>query len=417
MSNQRIQQAVEAQGSLGKGRNTGLAKQRRTAGFRQPTGRAEPGAGPPPSRPTGSTGWLGIVSAICLGLCLPAGGAVRVKEIASVEGVRENQLVGYGLVVGLNGTGDKRQTFFSAQTLANLLDRMGVQVPPTAMLVRNTAAVMVTANLPAFAQPGTRIDVQVAAIGDATNLQGGLLVLTPLKAATGEVYAVAQGPVVTAGFVARGGGGNSTTLNHPTAGRIPGGAIIERSPPSLMADGKLRLQLRQPDFTTAARLAQTVNGKFPGAARCENAALVEVQIPPEFRQKTVEFLAEIEGLTLETDQIRKIVINERTGTITAGQDIRIRPVSILHGALTVEIRTEYQASQPGALSPGNTVVTPDVKVAVKEEQAKNVQLRQGATVEDLARALTSIGATARDIIAILQSLKASGALDAELEVI
>lgn len=342
---------------------------------------------------------------------------MRVKEIASVEGVRENQLVGYGLVVGLNGTGDKRQTFFSAQTLANLLDRMGVQVPPTAMLVRNTAAVMVTANLPAFAQPGTRIDVQVAAIGDATNLQGGLLVLTPLKAATGEVYAVAQGPVITAGFVARGGGGNSTTLNHPTAGRIPGGAIIERSPPSLMADGKLRLQLRQPDFTTAARLAQTVNGKFPGAARCENAALVEVQIPPEFRQKTVEFLAEIEGLTLETDQIRKIVINERTGTITAGQDIRIRPVSILHGALTVEIRTEYQASQPGALSPGNTVVTPDVKVAVKEEQAKNVQLRQGATVEDLARALTSIGATARDIIAILQSLKASGALDAELEVI
>mgnify|MGYP001110575762 CR=1 FL=1 len=393
-------------------------------GHRKPAGQVRPGdsgsrhaAGSPPRRPTGSPWRPGIVFAVLLALCVTARGAVRVKEVASVEGVRENQLVGYGLVVGLNGTGDKRQTFFSAQTLANLLDRMGVQVPPTAMLVRNTAAVMVTANLPAFAQPGTRIDVQVAAIGDATNLQGGLLVLTPLKASTGEVYAVAQGPVVTAGFVARGGAGNTTTLNHPTAGRIPGGAIIERSPPSLMAEGKLRLQLRQPDFTTAARLAKTVNEKFPGTARCENAALVEVDIPPEFRHKTVEFLAEIEGLTLEADRIRKIVINERTGTITAGQDIRIRPVSILHGALTVEIRTEYEVSQPGALSPGNTVVAPDVKVGVREEQAKNVQLRQGATVEDLARVLTSIGATARDIIAILQSLKASGALDAELEVI
>lgn len=348
---------------------------------------------------------------------LPASAAVRIKEIAAVEGVRENQLIGYGLVVGLNGTGDKRQTYFSAQTLANLLERMGVQVPPTAMLVRNTAAVIVTANLPAFAQPGTRLDVNVAAIGDATNLQGGLLLLTPLKAATGEVYAVAQGPVLTAGFVARGGAGNSTTMNHPTAGRIPGGAIVERAPPSVLADGRVRLQLRQPDFTTAARMARAINARFQSVARCENAALVEVQVPEEFRSRTVEFLAEVENLTLEADQRRKIIINERTGTITAGKDVRIRPVSILHGALTIEIQTSYAVSQPAPLGAGQTAVTPEVRTSVREEKAQNVQLREGATVEDLARALTALGATARDIVAIVQALEAAGALDAEVEVI
>ncbi len=352
----------------------------------------------------------------CL-IAFPLKASVRVKEIASLEGVRENQLIGYGLVVGLNGTGDKRQTFFSAQTLANLLERMGVQVPPTAMLVRNTAAVMVTANLPPFAQPGTKLDVHVAAIGDATNLQGGLLLLTPLKAANGEVFAVAQGAVLTAGFVARGGGGNATTLNHPTAGRIPGGAIVERAPPTSVPRDLLRLQLRKADFTTAARVAEAVNRRFPGAARCENAALVEVTVPREFFGRAIEFVAEIEGLSLEADSVRKIVINERTGTITAGRDILIRPVSILHGALSIEIRTQYQVSQPAPLSSGQTTIAPDVQMGVREERARSVQLPQGATVEDLARSLTSLGATARDIIAILQSLKAAGALDAEIEVI
>lgn len=347
----------------------------------------------------------------------PVQARVRVKEIASLEGVRENQLIGYGLVVGLNGTGDKRQTFFSAQTLANLLERMGVQVPPAAMLVRNTAAVMVTASLPPFAQPGTKLDVHVAAIGDATNLQGGLLLLTPLKAANGEVFAVAQGAVLTAGFVARGGGGNSTTLNHPTAGRVPAGAIVERTPPTAVPRDRVRLQLRQADFTTAARVAEAVNRRFPGAARCENAALVDVAVPAEYAGRAIEFVAEIEGLTLEADHVRKIIINERTGTIAAGRDILIRPVAILHGALSIEIRTAFEVSQPAPLSTGQTTVTPDVQVGVREERAKNVQLQPGATVEDLARALTAIGATARDIIAILQNLKAAGALDAEIEVI
>lgn len=360
---------------------------------------------------------LAASAALWLVQAPPVGAAVRIKEIASLEGVRDNQLIGYGLVVGLNGTGDKRQTFFSAQTLANLLDRMGVQVPAQAMLVRNTAAVLVTANLPPFAQPGTRLDVQVAAVGDATNLQGGLLLLTPLKSANGEVFAVAQGPVLTAGFVARGGAGNSTTLNHPTAGRVPGGAIVERAPPSAVPADRLRLQLRHADFTTASRLAEAVNRRFAGAARCENAALVEVAVPPEFAGRPIEFMAAVESLTLETDAVQKIVINERTGTIAAGRDIRIRPVAILHGALSIEIRTAFDVSQPPPLSPGQTTVTPDVQVNAREEQARHIQLRPEATVDDLARALTAIGATARDIIAILQNLKASGALDAEIEVI
>lgn len=355
-------------------------------------------------------------------LCLMAwgeGAPLRVKEIASVEGVRDNQLLGYGLVVGLNGTGDKRQTFFSAQSLANLLDRMGVQVSPTAMQVRNTAAVMVTANLPPFAQPGTRIDVQVAAVGDATNLQGGLLLLTPLKSATGVVYAASQGSVVTGGFVAGRGTVNSTTLNHPTAGRIPGGAIVERGAPSVMPESQVRLQLRQADFTTASRLAAAVNKRFgPGSAVCENAGMVRVEVTPDWKDRPVELISELESLTLEADRAVRIVINERTGTIVMGKDVRIRPVSILHGALSVQIRTTYDVSQPTPFNKrGETVVVPQQDVAAKEEQAKALQLQPGASVEDLVRSLQSIGSTARDIIAILQALRAAGSLEAEIEVI
>lgn len=260
--------------------------------------------------------------------------AARVKDVVSIEGIRDNQLVGYGVVVGLNGTGDKRQTYFSSQTLANLLDRMGVQVPAAAMLVRNTAAVIITANLPPFAQTGSRIDVEVAAIGDATNLQGGLLVLTPLKSATGQVYAVAQGSVVTGGFVAGRGSGNSTTVNHPTAGRIMSGAIVEKLAPNVMppAGGSIRLQLRRTDFTTAARIANAVNVRFKAdLAKCENAGVVAVSVPPERTARLVEFIAEIEELSVMTDMPSRIIINERTGTITAGREIRLRPVSILHG--------------------------------------------------------------------------------------
>jgi flagellar P-ring protein precursor FlgI len=348
-----------------------------------------------------------------------ANGAERLKDIVSIEGVRDNQLVGYGIVVGLNGTGDKRQTVFSAQSLTNMLVRMGVSVPATAILVRNTAAVMVTANLPPYGQPGTKLDVTVAAVGDAANLQGGLLIMTPLRAADGQVYAVAQGSVVTGGFVA-GRGGNSQTLNHPTAGRVPGGAIIERAPPSLEPSDHIRLQLNRADFTTAARVAEVLNKRFGDKARiaqAENAALVTVDVPPSYAQRRVEFIAAMESLTVEADAVAKVVINERTGTIVVGKDVRIAPASILQGGLTVEIQSTVNVSQPEPLSKGTTTVTEQPAVTAKEERAKNLSLKPGATVEDLVRALMAIGSTPRDIIAILQNLRAAGALDAEIEVI
>lgn len=349
-----------------------------------------------------------------------AAAAARLKELATLEGVRDNQLLGYGLVVGLAGTGDKRQTVFSAQTLANLLERMGVSVDPSAMLVRNTAAVMITATLPPFAQPGNRIDVTVAAIGDSTNLQGGLLLLTPLQAADGEVYAVAQGSVITGGFVA-GGGGTSQTMNHPTAGRIPEGAIVERGSPSPAPGPVLHWQLRRSDFTTAARTAAAVNERFPSddepLAHAESAGLVTVSVPSSYESLQVEFISAVENLEVDADRLARIIINERTGTIVMGKEVRIAPVSILHGALTVEVRTTYAVSQPSPLGAGETTVVPETGVDVSEETARNLVLEGDATVEDLAQALLAIGSTPRDVIAILQNLRAAGALDAEVEVI
>jgi flagellar P-ring protein FlgI len=361
-----------------------------------------------------------ILTLLLLGQTLSAAGT-RLKDLAAIEGVRENQLIGYGLVVGLNGTGDKRQTVFSAQTLTNVLQRMGVAVSPTAILVRNTAAVMVTASLPAFAQPGMKIDVTVGAVGDASNLQGGLLILTPLRAANGQVYAVAQGSVLTGGFVA-GRGGNSQTVNHPTAGRVVSGAIVELAPPTVEPQGSLKLQLHDSDFTTAARIAQAINKAFPAPnalAMARNSGLVEIQIPDSYRNRSVEFIAAVEGVQVEADLPAKIVINEKTGTVVLGKDVRIAPVSILHGNLSVEVQTSYAVSQPGALSgPGaQTAVVPQVGVGVKEDKARDVVLKEGASVDDLVRALLAIGSTPRDIIAILQNLKAAGALNAEVEVL
>lgn len=342
--------------------------------------------------------------------------ATRLKELASLEGVRDNQLMGYGLVVGLNGTGDKRQTVFSAQALTNILRRMGVTVNPTAILVRNMAAVMVTATLPPFGQTGTRIDVTAAAIGDSTNLQGGMLLLTSLQGPDGEVYAAAQGALLTGGFVA-GGGGNAQTLNHPTVGRIPSGAIIERSPPTVAPTDKFRLQLRQADFSTAARIAEALNRRFPNAAHAENSGAVLVTVPESFASRSVEFVAEMENLTVEADRMQKVIINERTGTIVLGKDVRISPVAILHGALSVEVRTTFEVSQPNPLAKGETTTVSKVNVDAKEAKAQNVTLGQGATVEDLVRALQAIGSTSRDIIAILQNMRAAGALSADIEVI
>jgi len=341
----------------------------------------------------------------------------RLKELVSIEGVRDNQLIGYGLVVGLAGTGDRVQTVFSAQSLTNLLERMGLTVSPTAIQVKNTAAVMVTATLPPFSQPGSRIDVTAAAIGDAPSLQGGILLMTGLKGPDGQVYAVAQGPLVIGGFVA-GGQGNSKVVNHPTVGRMPNGAIVERSVPAPAFGSQLRLQLQQADFATAARIAGVVNKRFAGAAHADNAALVTIEVPESRVKQPTEFIAEIESLAIEPDTTARIVVNERTGTIIMGKQVHIAPVAIMQGNLTVEIQTIQEVSQPNALSTGGTTkVVPQVNTNVTQDAAKNLVLKNGATVEELVQALTSIGSNPRDIISILQNLKTAGALEAELEVI
>ena len=352
-------------------------------------------------------------------LVAPADAATRLKELVSLEGVRDNQLIGYGLVVGLNRTGDRQQTFFSAQSLTNLLQQMGVAVNPLLITVRNTAAVMVTATLPGYAQEGVKIDATAAAIGDASNLQGGLLLLTSLKGIDGQTYAVAQGSVVTSGFVA-GRSTNSQTVNHPTVGRVPSGAIVERAPPSVALAGTLKMQLRQPDFTTAVRVSDIVNKKFPAAkalAKPENSALVSIVIPPEFASRVTEFVAELEALEVDVDRPARVIVNERTGTIVMGKEVRVSPVAIMHGNLTVEIQTIMQVSQPAPFGQGTTEVVPQVTTTSGEEKARNLVLKEGATVEQLVQALSSIGSTPRDIVAILQSLRAAGALEADLEVI
>jgi len=343
----------------------------------------------------------------------------RLKDLVSIEGVRDNQLVGYGIVVGLNKTGDKLTTVFSAQSLANALQKMGLVVNPTSIIVANTAGVMVTATLPPFAQPGTKIDITAAAVGDATNLQGGLLLMTSLRGTDGQVYAIAQGPVVTGGFVA-GRGGNNQTVNHPTVGRVPNGASVERVAPSVEPTAHVRLQLRSEDFSTASRIAEVINKQFgaeKAVAQAENSALVDVDTPPGWRPRMAEFIAAVGELRVEVDVPARVVVNERTGTIVIGKDVRIAPVAILHGNLAVEIQTQLQVSQPGPLSQGKTEVVPEVTVTAKEAPTRNVVLKQGATVEELVRALTAVGSSARDIISILQKLKVAGALDAELEVI
>ena len=355
-----------------------------------------------------------IVLYLLIGIQLQA--ATRLKELVALEGVRDNQLIGYGLVVGLAGTGDRQQTVFSAQSLTNMLERMGLSVSPSLIQVKNTAATMVTATLPAYAQAGSRIDVTVSAVGDAASLQGGVLLMTGLRGPDGQVYAVAQGPMVLGGFVA-GGGANTKVMNHPTVGRVPNGAIIERASPSVKLAGPLHLQLQRADFATASRVTEVLNKRFGDVARAENAGLITVSLPAEFANKTTEFVAEMERLTVETDSSATIVVNERTGTIVMGKDVQIAPVAIMQGNLNVEIQTIQAVSQPNALSTGTTQKTQQTDIAVKQDPSRSVLLKQGATVEELVRALNAIGSSPRDIISILQNLKEAGALDAELRVI
>lgn len=342
---------------------------------------------------------------------------VRVKDIATIEGIRDNPLVGYGLVVGLNGTGDRQQTIFSTQTLTNILQRMGVQVPGAAIRVNNIAAVFVTASLPPFARPGMELDVTVASIGDAKSLEGGMLLLTPLTAANGQTYAVAQGPMTLGGYSA-GGGGNTKIVNHPTAGRIPGGAIVEKSQSvDLTQMPTLSFLLRDADFATARDMASAVNqvvGK--PIARAVDSRRIEVSTVG-MNGTVTDLLAQIQETRVAVHSVAKVVVNERTGTVVMGKDVQLGAVSILHGNLEIEVKTELKVSQPGMLSGGQTAVVPETTVKTQDSPARRIELKQGATVEDLVRGLQAIGATARDIVAILQAIKEADALHADLEVI
>ncbi len=341
---------------------------------------------------------------------------VQIRDLATIEGVRDNPLVGYGMVVGLAGTGDRRQTMFSTQTLGNILLKMGVTIPAAAVSVKNVAAVFVTASLPPFSRPGTQINVTVSSIGDATSLEGGTLLLAPLYAADGQVYAEAQGPVTLGGYSA-GRGGNAKQVNHPTAGRVPNGGLVERDTSlDLRRLSTIALLAREPDFRTTRDMAAVINHEVGGpvATAIDGRRVELTHLPPA---GVPELLARLLSLKVEIHPHAKVVVSERTGTIVMGRDVRLTAVSILHGDLTVEISTEYQVSQPAPFSQGQTAVVPQTQVATKDEKVKRIELNEGASVEQLVNGLQAIGATARDVVAILQAIKAAGALQAELEVI
>ncbi|MEQ9146358.1 MAG: flagellar basal body P-ring protein FlgI [Parvibaculaceae bacterium] len=352
---------------------------------------------------------------------LPAGATSRIKDIADVEGIRENQLIGYGLVVGLNGTGDTLNNApFTLQSLTSMLERLGVNTRDTDLKTDNVAAVMVTANLPAFAPQGTRIDVTVSAMGDAESLQGGTLLVTPLMGADGEVYAVSQGPVAVGGFSA---GGEAATIKRgvPTNGRISNGAIVEREINFEMADlGLLRLALRNPDLTTARRIASAVNA-FLGrnAAEAQNPTTVSLQVPADYRGTAVDLLTDIEQLRVEPDAPARVVIDEASGVIVMGRNVRVSQVAIAQGNLTVSVTETPQVSQPNPFAEqGNTEVVPRTQVEVNDDNERRLAVLDGSiSLQVLVDGLNALGVGPRDMITILQSIKAAGALQAEIEVL
>jgi flagellar P-ring protein FlgI len=359
------------------------------------------------------------LAALLLALALPRpAAAARIKELADVVGIRENVLYGYGLVVGLAGTGDSDKVAFTSQSMAGMLGRLGIRVDPKQVQARNVAAVMVTARLPAFARPGTRIDLAVSSLGNAKSLAGGMLLVTPLAAGDGRVYAVAQGPVQVAGFDAS-SGGSGASKNTPTSGRVVNGATVERAVDFALPQGPLTLALRHPDLTTATRMAAAVNARLgAGTARALDPAGIELSLPEERRADPVGFLAEVEAVDVQADQRAKVVVSERTGVLVAGEGVRLRPVAVAHGGLSVKVQRDPVISQPSALSKtGETVSTTTTTVDAAEATGSAVALKATSTVEDLARALNLLGASPRDLVAVLEAVKAAGALDGELEVL
>ena len=341
----------------------------------------------------------------------------RVKDVAKVQGVRSNQLMGYGLVVGLNDTGDSTSSLETAQSVVNMLRAYGITVSTSQIKAKNVAAVMVTATLPPFVREGDTLDVTVSSIGDADSVQGGTLLQTPLKAANGIVYAVAQGAVSTGGFMA-GRGGNNVQKNFPTVGTSPNGAIVERTvEDDLGRDGTLALSLSNPDFTTASRIAGAINAQYGNVARASNPGRIDISIPAYYKNNVVGFVSGLENLPVMPDTVAKVIVNERTGTIVMGGDVSVDEVAITQGGLTLHVQKNTNVSQPDPLSYGTTVTARNVKVSAKDDKSSSIVLPATTNVSDIVGALNAVGATPRDIISILQAIKAAGALHADLQII
>ncbi|MFH1845495.1 MAG: flagellar basal body P-ring protein FlgI [bacterium] len=367
---------------------------------------------------------------IILGCCLlltvatasglsTAAGESRIKDLATLEGLAQEPLLGYGLVVGLNGTGDGQSAEFTINALAAMLERLGVTVDPSQLKLKNVAAVLVTADLDPSAAVGSLADVTVSSLGDASSLEGGYLIMTPLKAASGQVCLLAQGSVSIGGFNIRSGANNSFRKNHPTVGMIPnGGKVTTKLGTPFIEGGRVAWLLHSPDFNTAARVAAAINSQFGEAvAKAQDAQRIQVKIPAAYTEQTVNFIAGMGELQAISDSPARVVFNERTGTIIVGQGVRLREAAVAHGNLKVVINTRYDVSQPSSFNEsGQTVVTPAVTTDVQDQQASVIRVPATSTVADVVSVLNELGASPRDIIAILQALKQSGALQAELQI-
>lgn len=361
--------------------------------------------------------YLAFILAVLL-LGDPSGSsAARLKDIADFGGVRANDLVGYGLVVGLAGTGDKSGAEFTMQSMANMLESMGVKVDRSVLKPKNVAAVMVTAKMPASSRPGSRLDVTVSSLGDAASLLGGVLLLTPLKGVDGNIYALSQGPLAVGGFAA-GGDAAAASKNITTVGRIPNGAVVERSVPFNFDDQEeILITMGSEDFSTTKQVTDSLNQALGGGfAHAQDASTIKLSIPPQYQGNLVALMASLENLEVKPDSRARVVVDEKTGTVVLGSNVSLSRVAVSHGNLNVVIAEQMQVSQPGPFGGGQTVITPSTQLGVREEQRRLV-LMDGASIQELVDGLNAIGATPRDLISILRTMKSAGALHADLEVL
>lgn len=361
-------------------------------------------------------GLLIVLSLFVIASCSDAMASVKIRDMARVEGIRDNQLIGYGLVVGLNGTGDKSGSEFTIQSLVNMLDRMGITVSKDQVKVKNVAAVMVTAKMPPFTKTGSRLDIAISSIGDAKSLEGGTLLLTPLSAANGQIYAVAQGPLSVGGMNVTAGAATATK-NHPTVGVIPNGAIVEREIAFELPTNIITLAFPSYGLSNVVKAKNAIN-TFMGKkiATIDSPTAIRVDVPEKMQGSFYDFMNTILGLEIQPENLARVVVDERTGTIVMGSDVRISTVAVAHGNLTINIRSDIQVSQPEGFSEGETVVTNNPEIEVKEEDAQLMVVPEGVTISDLVKALNALGVTPRDLISILQAVKAAGALHGEFEV-